>query len=142
MFAGGQPIRHNQPRMPEQRRYRFPASWRVKGRGSFSPAFEARVRESRGPLTLYGVANKRNHSRLGISIGRKAGSAVKRNRIKRMLREAFRLQQHDLPAGFDFIIVVRAHEPMSLERYQQVLLELAKRIEKAWNAQPKRPTDR
>lgn len=45
--------------------------------------------------------------RLGISVGRKVGGAVERNRVKRALREGFWTLSTDLPAGHDFVIVAR-----------------------------------
>src|SRR5262245_34502932 len=73
------------------RRNTFPRSHRLGGRGTFKAIRDTGVRESRGPLTCWAVPNELRHSRLGISIGRVVGTAVRRNRIKRMLREAFRL---------------------------------------------------
>ncbi len=46
-------------------------------------------------------------SRMGVSVGRKHGNAVRRNRIKRVLREAFRLSQSILPAGYDYVLIPR-----------------------------------
>ncbi len=42
--------------------------------------------------------------RIGVTIPKKCGSATIRNRWKRLIRESFRIQQHDLPTGYDFIV--------------------------------------
>ena len=46
--------------------------------------------------------------RLGVSVGRRVGGAVERNRVKRLLREAFWAIAADLPPGHDFVLVARA----------------------------------
>ncbi len=46
--------------------------------------------------------------RLGVSVGRKVGGAVERNRIKRALREAFWSLEEELPQGHDFVLVARS----------------------------------
>lgn len=52
------------------------------------------------------IANGREHSRLGLSVGLKAaGSAVARNRIRRLVRESFRRRQHHL-SGLDIVVSV------------------------------------
>ncbi len=90
--------------------------------------FAGRMRRSRGPLTIYALPNSLGHPRLGLSVSRRVGTAVLRNRIKRLLREAFRLSQHELPGAFDYVIVVRPHQPLKLADYQQILLDLAHRL--------------
>jgi ribonuclease P protein component len=45
--------------------------------------------------------------RLGVSVGRKVGGAVERNRVKRLLRDAFWAAADELPDGHDFVVVAR-----------------------------------
>lgn len=53
--------------------------------------------------------------RLGLAVTRKTGSAVWRNRVKRLVRETFRLAQWDLPPGFDLVVVPkRGLDPRTL----------------------------
>ena len=55
-------------------------------------------------------------ARLGVSVGRKVGGAVERNRIKRALREAFWALEGELPKGHDFVLVARAEITSLWER--------------------------
>lgn len=101
--------------------YAFPKAHRLHGPPAFTAVYNGRVRESRGPLTIYALPNGLLHCRLGLSVSRKVGIAVRRGRIKRQLREAFRLMQHDVPKGYDLVIVVRTHPPLILAEYQKLM---------------------
>jgi len=120
--------------MPEKRRYSFSKAKRVGGREEFSAVFDAKVRQSRGPLTAYALPTTGRSPRLGLSVSRRVGTAPRRNRIKRLLREAFRLMQHDFPRAYDIVIVVRPHEPLILAEYQRILISLMMKLHDAWRA--------
>ena len=120
------------------RLHAFPRTRRLGGKVAFARVFDARVREHRGPLTVYAAPNALPHPRIGISISRKVGIAPKRNRIKRLLREAFRLSQSDLPAGYDLVVVVRPHETLALADYQKLLIAMATRLHASWQKRESR----
>jgi ribonuclease P protein component len=56
-------------------------------------------------MKVFVCENGLSHSRLGLSVSRRVGNAVVRNRWKRLLREAFRLHREQLPSGLDLIII-------------------------------------
>jgi ribonuclease P protein component len=89
---------------------RTPAARR--GRLSRSAEFERVYRRGRSTanryLILYAFANaSSSRPRLGLSVSRKVGAATKRNRVKRLLREAFAGAEPGLAGGHDVVVVAR-----------------------------------
>jgi ribonuclease P protein component len=58
-------------------------------------------------LVMYARPNELDFNRLGLSISKKAGTAVTRNKIRRLLREAMRRLLQEFPLNYDFIIIAR-----------------------------------
>ncbi len=127
------------PPPPPSPRFTFRASHRLTHATQFAAVYAYRLRKSRGPLSLAARPNDLPHLRLGLAIsksvggikkgpkGAKAGTAIIRNRLKRLLREAFRLQQHDLLSGppyCDLVLSARPHALLTLDDYQRLVREL------------------
>jgi ribonuclease P protein component len=110
----------------------------ARGRLSRSAEFERVYRQGRSVanrhLVLYTFPNaSTERPRLGLSVSRKVGGAVERNRVKRLLREAFAQAEDDLLSGQDVVVVARppAGELAEREGLAGVDASLAELIAKA-----------
>jgi len=69
-------------------------------------------------LRINYLATTREHSRLGLVVSKRHGNAVRRNRIKRLLRAAFRHTKHELPSSFDLVLLPSSGPRTEEERRQ------------------------
>jgi ribonuclease P protein component len=109
--------------------YRFPKRVRLLRARDFERVFAARASAADAWMALYGAANEVGHPRLGVTVSRRIGGAAARNRWKRLLREAFRLTQHQL-SPLDLVCVARASSPPELRQLMEAFPALAERIER------------
>jgi ribonuclease P protein component len=72
-------------------------------------------------LIVFAKANSLPHSRIGLSVSRKHGIAVKRVRLRRLLREAYRLGKENWPVGYDLVLVPRQRKEYELIPFQASL---------------------
>ncbi len=93
------------------KRFSFPKKKRLVSNRQFKAIMERGRCLSNGVLTLYMAENDCEYSRLGVSVGKSRGNAVVRNRLKRLMREAFRQNQERIPAGFDYLLMISPRWP-------------------------------
>jgi ribonuclease P protein component len=109
---------------------RFLPQYRIRRGADFQRAFRRRMSAADPCIVVFGYQNGLPHPRLGLSVSRKVGNAVTRNRWKRLLREAFRLTRPQLPAGIDLIVIPRAGVEPTLPALMESFVRLAGRLEK------------
>jgi ribonuclease P protein component len=107
---------------------RFPKELRLQKQAEFDRVYQARIFAADAVLIMNGCANGLDHPRLGLSVSRKAGNAVVRNRWKRRIREAFRLSKSQLPPGIDLVVRPQKGAEPDFHAIARSLPALAQRI--------------
>jgi len=87
--------------------FRFPRTDRLTARRQFTTVYEHGRRARAGAVTVFGLPNRLGRCRVGFTVTRKLGNAVARNRVKRLLREIYRLSRLSSTGSLD--LVVNAH---------------------------------
>ncbi|MBW2558325.1 MAG: ribonuclease P protein component [Deltaproteobacteria bacterium] len=95
---------------------------RVRKRKNYLSIYQRGVRVHSSSFTVILSPNPSGEKRLGVAVSKKVGNAVKRNRIKRLLKEFFRLNKDRLPDSRDVVIIAKKNA--SSLKYQDVYLEL------------------
>jgi ribonuclease P protein component len=107
--------------MPDQR---FRPCEHLKRESDFRLTFDRKRSVSDERLILYARENNLAHNRLGLSVSRKVGPAVVRNKVRRLYREAFRLTKGELPTGMDLILIPRGQKTPTLVELMESLRKL------------------
>jgi len=104
--------------------------FRVTTRKDIARLFQRGSRAADGVITLYAVRNETpdQRSRAGVAVSIRHGGAVRRNRVKRLCREAFRLSRSELPGGWDLMIIPRAGADLTMPGIRRSVRQLAARL--------------
>lgn len=94
----------------------------------FQRVYSRRRSVSDNILIVYAAPNDKDYNRLGLSVSRKYGPAVRRNRLRRLYREAYRLTRHTMPKGLDLILIPKSRDEPLLEELKTALPRLVQRV--------------
>ncbi len=114
----------------------FPKRSRVRKQAEFDRVYQQQAYAADGMLVVRGCQNGLSHARLGLSVSRKVGNAVVRNRWKRLIREAFRTSPTKIPVGLDFVARPRKGAVPSLAAIQKSLPQLCRRVARKAKREP------
>ena len=106
------------------RDFRFRKAEHLRRPADFRRVYARRCAASDAWLLVQACSNDLPHSRLGLSVSRKYGNAVARNRLRRLYREAFRLSKYELPKGLDLVLIPRSPNEPPLDVLKQSLKTL------------------
>ena len=113
----------------------YPKWARLRKRREFDRVYKGRAYAADDVLVVTGCLNGLAHTRLGLSVSRKVGNAVIRNRWKRAIREAFRCQRQTLPASLDIVVRPKrgaSYDPRAIAKsLPQLCNRLKKRLERS-----------
>ena len=107
---------------------RFRKSQQLTHDREYQRVYAGRTSVTKGPLRVSAAVNEHGRTRIGLSVPGRVGTNVKRNRIKRLIREAFRLNQGAMPAGLDLVIGVHPHDERTVAEYAALLLSAAEML--------------
>lgn len=110
----------------ESQRFRRPD--RVRHQADFDRVYQCDAFAADDVLVVKGCRNSLGHPRLGLSVSRKVGNAVVRNRWKRLIREAFRHTRQHFSVGVDLVVRPRRGGQPSLAAIERSLPGLARRV--------------
>src|SRR5258708_9099954 len=108
--------------------FRFHPWEHLRRPGDFRRAYDGKRSVSDERLIVYACENGLPHCRLGLSVSRKFGGAVQRNKLRRLYREAFRLTKAELPAGLDLVLIPRGQDIPTLVELKNALLKLVPQV--------------
>ena len=106
----------------------FPKSRHLRRPTEFQRVYDLQHRAGDDCLLMFAAENELGATRIGLSVSKKQGNSVHRHHVQRLLREAYRLEQHNLPAGLDLILIPRQNRDASLDEYRRSLVGLARRL--------------
>lgn len=106
----------------------FPPYRRLRRPQDFERVFDTGQRAGDQHLLMFAAPNDQGKTRLGLSVSKKHGNSVARHRLKRLMREAYRLSQEAVPEGLDLVLVPRQNSGAGLAEFRESIVALSGRL--------------
>ena len=106
--------------------FSFPRTDRLTSRRQFKTVYDNGRRVRGDAVTVFGLPNQLGHCRVGLTVTRKLGNAVARNRVKRILREIFRTNRLSTAGSFD--LVVNAYSSLPRRTRSEIEIDVVRCI--------------
>ena len=113
---------------------RFPKSARLVKQKDFDRVFKIGAVASDSMLVVHACRSELDWTRLGLSVSKKVGNSPIRNHWKRLIREAFRKQKHELPQKLDLVVRPKRGAIADYHRITKSLAQLCKQLDNRLNA--------
>lgn len=101
----------------------------------FDRIFQLRRTAADEWLVVFAAPNQLGYARVGFAVARKWGKAHVRNRVRRLLREAFRLSKPQIPVGYDYVLLPRKTAGLTLQQLLKSVPQLVHRVVQRWQGE-------
>lgn len=111
----------------------FPKWRHLRSSRDFARIYELRQRAGDDYLLLFGAPNDLGYTRIGLSVSKRHGNSVRRHRLRRLIREGYRLAQHEVVEGWDLICIPRADSCATTDDFRRSFIRLSGKLNKRQN---------
>jgi ribonuclease P protein component len=108
----------------------FQKTCRIRHQTDFDRVYQNKCYAADEVLVIHADRNTLTHSRLGLSVSKKVGGAIVRNRWKRLIREAFRASRGELPGNLDLVVRPRRGAKPNLHAVLRSLCKLVNQLDR------------
>jgi ribonuclease P protein component len=110
-------------------RLKIPKSRRLRSSLDFAETYALKHKAGNAYLLIFAARNEIGSTRIGLSVSKKNGNSVVRHRIRRLLKEAYRLEQHAVPEGLDLILIPRPNSGATIDDYRNAIVYLSNKLQ-------------